>query len=60
MYRFYYVYKRVGPGRLEAVFDACATSAKEALEAYSALFGDTSNVVAVIPQSPYEIALSDR
>jgi hypothetical protein len=59
MYRNYYVYRRVGPGRLEAVFEACATSAKEALEAYSTLFGDTSNVVAVIPQSPYEIALSD-
>jgi hypothetical protein len=60
MYRFYYVYKRVGPGRLEAVFEACAASAKEVLKAYLECGGDTSNVIAVIPQSPDEIALSDR
>jgi hypothetical protein len=59
MYRNYYIYRRVGPGRLEAVFDACATSAKEALQAYLEWGGDKANVVAVIPQSPYEIALSD-
>jgi len=60
MYRFYYIYKRAAAGKLEAVFEACAASAEQALKAYKEYFGDTSGVIAVIPTSPKEIALSDN